>query len=100
MFKKEDLVIKEKYFIYKGNAYTNKEDITYQKSRFLINEKDNKEYDLGYCFNDDIEEGTLLKLIYKYKVKRGFFELESFDTEEEAKHFINLITNTKSNSQE
>lgn len=95
MFKEEDLVIKENYFIYKGNAYTNKEDISYQKAKFLINEENDKEYDLGCCFNNDIPEGTLLKLIYKYKVRRGYFDLETFDTEEEAKHFIDLITNTK-----
>ena len=95
MFKEEDLIIKENYFIYKGNAYTDKEDITYNKTNFLINEETGKEYDLGYCIKDDISEGTIFKFKNKYKVSRGYRELEIFDTEEEAKHFIDLITGEK-----
>ena len=95
MFKEEDLVIKENYFIYKGNAYTDKEDITYSKANFIVNEETGKEYDLGYCFRDEIPEGTVFKFKNKYKVSRGYRDLETFDTKEETKHFIDLITNMK-----
>lgn len=95
MFNKEDLVIKEKYFIYKGNAYSLDSDITILKSSYLINQNTNEEYAMYTCNSSEIPENILLKKVMKYDVRKGFTIIETFDTEEEAKYFIDLITDTK-----
>lgn len=95
MFNEGDLVVKEKYFIYKGNAYSLDSDITTSKSSYLINQDTNEEYAMYTCNSNDIPENVLLKKVMKYDVRKGFTIIETFDTEEEAKYFIDLITNTK-----
>lgn len=95
MFNKEDLVIKEKYFTYKGNAYSFDSDITILKSSYLINQDTNEEYVMYTCNSSDIPENVLLKKVMKYDVRKGFSTIETFDTEEEAKYFIDLITDKK-----
>lgn len=102
MFKEEDLIIEKDYFIYKGNNYIYNNDITYAKINCLEN-RDTKEI---YCNIDNPSfisdlihqkslEDAILELKSKYCIKKDNEIIEILDTEEEAKYFIDLITNKK-----
>lgn len=87
-----EIIAKEKGFIYKGEYYLIS-DLTIDINYLLVNiENEEEKYMIYSCSMKDIPMEKTYKIKRSYSVKKGFSTLETFDTEEEAKHFIELAT--------
>lgn len=92
----KDVEIRKDYFIYKGEAYSyNNDDISIRKNYEIINQTTGKTtmfYGNIIDMENFVSEEDLYKIKIKYQVKKSFFDIETFNTREEAEYFINLIT--------
>lgn len=86
-----EIIAKEKGFIYKGNFY-DIGDLAVNKAYYLVNIETGEEYGAFLCGWGDLSLEATYKIKVKYEVRKGFNTLETFETEDEAKHFIELAT--------
>ena len=97
----KNLDIRKDYFLYKGEAYSyhSGDNLSIHENYEMINVGTQKSIILyGGVANikDFISEEDLYKIKIKYQVKKSFFDIETFDTKEEAEYFINLIAKKSS----
>lgn len=86
-----EIVAKENGFIYKGEFY-GAGDLSIETDYSLVDVNTKEEINACIYNMKKTSEESLYKIKKKYKVQRGFSFIEIFDTEEEAKHFIELVT--------
>lgn len=92
----KDLKIKKDYFIYKGEAYSyNNENISIYKNYELINTRTEEKMQIYNSLKDMsnfISEEDLYKIKTIYQVRKNFSNIGTFNTREEAEHFIDIVT--------
>ena len=92
----KNLKVKKDYFIYKGEAYSyDNENISIYKNYELVNTETEEKIQIYNSLKDMsgfVSEESLYKIKIIYQVRKSFSDIATFDTREEAEHFIDIVT--------